>query len=59
MIYSCIWLNIGVLGALKRIHGPKREEITGDPRKLHNEELHNLHSLPNIITVNKRRTMGM
>jgi hypothetical protein len=35
--------------ALRRIFGPKRDEVTGDWRKLHNEELHNLYSLPNII----------
>jgi hypothetical protein len=34
---------------LRRIFGPKREEMTGGWRKLHNEELHNLYSLPNII----------
>jgi hypothetical protein len=34
---------------LGRILGPKRDEVTGDWRKLHNEELHNLYSSPNII----------
>jgi hypothetical protein len=34
---------------LRRIFGPKRDEVTGDWRKLHNEELHNLYSSPNII----------
>jgi hypothetical protein len=29
---------------LRRIFGPKREEVTGEWRKLHNEELHNLYS---------------
>jgi hypothetical protein len=33
---------------LRRIFGPKRDEVTGDWRKLHNEELHNLYSSPNI-----------
>jgi hypothetical protein len=32
---------------LRRIFGPKREEVTGDWRQLHNEELHNLNSSPN------------
>jgi hypothetical protein len=32
---------------LRRIFGPKRDEVTGDWTKLHNEELHNLYSLPN------------
>jgi hypothetical protein len=34
---------------LRRIFGPKRDEVTGDWRKLHNEELHNLYFSPNII----------
>jgi hypothetical protein len=34
---------------LRRIFGPKRDEVTGDWRKLHNGELHNLYSSPNII----------
>ena len=34
---------------LRKIFGVKRDEITGDRRKLHNAELHALHSLPNII----------
>jgi hypothetical protein len=34
---------------LRRIFGPKRDEVTGDWRKLHNEELHNLYSSPNIM----------
>jgi hypothetical protein len=34
---------------LRRIFGPKRDEVTGDFRKLHNEELHRLYSAPSII----------
>jgi hypothetical protein len=34
---------------LRRIFGPKREEVRGDWRKLHNEELHNVYSSPSII----------
>jgi hypothetical protein len=34
---------------LRRIFGPKRDELTKDWRKLHNEELHILYSSPNII----------
>jgi hypothetical protein len=34
---------------LRRIFGPKRDEVTGEWRKLHNEEFHNLFSSPNII----------
>jgi hypothetical protein len=36
---------------LRRIFGPKRDEVTGEWRKLHNEELHNLYSSPDIITI--------
>jgi hypothetical protein len=42
---------------LRRIFGPKRDEVTGDWRKLHNEELHSLYSLPNIIRMIKSRRM--
>jgi hypothetical protein len=42
---------------LRRIFGPKRDEVTGDCRKLHNEELHNLYSSPNIIRIIKFRRM--
>jgi hypothetical protein len=38
-----------------RIFGPKRNKVTGDWRKLHNEELHNLHSSPNITRMIKSR----
>jgi hypothetical protein len=34
---------------LRRIFGPKREKVTGGWRKLHNENLHNLYTSPNII----------
>jgi hypothetical protein len=34
---------------LRRIFGPKRDEVTGEWRNLHNEELHNLYSYPDII----------
>jgi uncharacterized membrane protein len=34
---------------LRRIFGPKRDEVTVEWRKLHNEELHNLYSSPNIM----------
>jgi hypothetical protein len=38
---------------LRRIFGPKRDEVTGGWRKLHNEELHNLYSSPRIIRMIK------
>jgi hypothetical protein len=40
---------------LMRTVGSKRDEITGDWRKLHNEELHNLCSSPSIIRIKSRR----
>jgi len=42
---------------LMRILGPKRDEVTGDWRKLHNEELNNLYFSPNIVGVIKPRRM--
>ena len=38
---------------LRRVFGPKRDEVTGEWRKLHNEELNDLYSLPNIVRVVK------
>jgi hypothetical protein len=40
---------------LRRIFGPKRDEVTGERRKLHNEELHNLYSSPDIRQIKSRR----
>ena len=40
---------------LRRIFGPKRDEVTGKCRKLHNEELKGLYSSPNIVRVIKSR----
>jgi hypothetical protein len=42
---------------LRRIFGPKREKVTGDWRKLHNEEFYNLYSSPDIIRKTKSRRM--
>jgi hypothetical protein len=42
---------------LRRIFGPKRAEVTGEWRKLHNEELHDLYSSPSIIRIIKSRRM--
>jgi hypothetical protein len=42
---------------LRRIFGPKRDEVTGEWRKLHNEELHNLYPFPDIIRQVKSRRM--
>jgi hypothetical protein len=51
-----------VLGAfenrmLRRIFGPKRDEVTGEWRKLHNEELRDLYSSPSIIRIIKTSRM--
>jgi len=43
---------------LRRIFGPKRDEVTGERRKLHNEELNDLYFSPNIVRVVKSRRMG-
>ena len=42
---------------LGRVFGPKRDEVTGVWRKLHNEELNDLYSLPNTVRVVKSRRM--
>jgi hypothetical protein len=42
---------------LRRIFGPRRDEATGDWRKVHNEELHKLYSSPNVIRMIKSRRM--
>ena len=42
---------------LRGVFGPKRDEVTGEWRKLHNEELRDLYSLPNIVRVVKSRRM--
>jgi hypothetical protein len=42
---------------LRRIFGPKRDEVKGEWRKLPNEELNNLYTLPNIVWMKKSRRM--
>jgi hypothetical protein len=50
------WLRVFENRVLRRIFGPKGDEVTGVWRKLHNEELHDLYSVSNIIRViNSRR----
>jgi hypothetical protein len=42
---------------LRKIFGPKRDEVRGGWRKLHNEELHNLYSSPSTVGIIKSRRM--
>ena len=42
---------------LRRIFGPRRDEVTGEWKRLHNEELNDLYSSPNIVWVVKSRRM--
>jgi len=42
---------------LRRIFGPRRDEVTGELRRLHNEELNDLYSSPNIVRMIKSRRM--
>jgi hypothetical protein len=67
VLYGCetwsltLWeehrLRVFENGVQRRISGPKRDEVTGEWRKLHNEELHILYSSPNIIRQIKSRRM--
>jgi hypothetical protein len=67
VLYGCeIWslklreehkLRVFENRVLRRIFGPKRDEVTGEYRKLYNEELHILYSSPNIIRQTKSRQM--
>jgi hypothetical protein len=42
---------------LRKVFGSKRDEVTGEWRKVHNEELHDVYSSPSIITIMKLRRM--
>jgi hypothetical protein len=51
------WLRVFENRLLRRIFGPKRDEVIGDWIKHHNHELHNLYSSPSIKRMNKSRRM--
>ena len=67
VLYGCeIWsltlreerrLRVSENRVLRRVFGPKRDEVIGLLRKLHNEELRDLYSLSNIVRVLKSRRM--
>jgi hypothetical protein len=57
-LYGCeTWSLILRNRVLRRIFGPKKDEVTGEWRKLHNEELHDLYSSPSIIRIFKASRM--
>jgi hypothetical protein len=49
------WLRVFENRVLKKVFGPKRDKVRWEWRKLHNEELNDLYSLPNIVRVVKSR----
>jgi len=53
----CALIRVSENRMLRRIFGPKRDVVTRQWRKLHNEELNDLYSLPNIVRVMKSRIM--
>ena len=56
-MFVSLRLTVFETRVLRRIFRPKRDEVTGEWRKLHNEELSDLYSLPNIVRVVKSRRM--
>jgi hypothetical protein len=52
-------LRVSENRVLRRIFGPERDEVTVEWRKLHNEELNDMYSSPNIVWVIKSRTTWM
>jgi hypothetical protein len=54
---TCEQLRVFENRVLRRIFGPKKDEVTGEWRKLHSEELNDLYSFPTIVRVIKSRRM--
>jgi len=50
-------LRVFEIRVLRRVFGPKRDEVTGEVRKLHNKEFYDLYSSPNVIGAIKSRIM--
>ena len=62
VMYGCetrspTWSDERRLRVMRRVFEPKRDEVTGEWRKLHNEKLRDLYSLPNIVRVVESRRM--
>jgi hypothetical protein len=55
--FKCVRLRVFENSGLRRIFGPKKDEVTGEWQKLYNEEFHYLYSSPNIVRVIKSRRM--
>ena len=53
-----MWLRVFENRVLRRVFGHKKDEVTGECRKLHNEELKDLYSSPSIVQVVKSRKMS-
>ena len=52
---TVIWCRVFESRLVRRIFGPKRDEVTGKWRRLQKEELYDLYSSPNIVRVTSRR----
>jgi hypothetical protein len=59
VLHGCETLSLTLRedNRLRKIFGPKRDEVIGGWRKLHNEELHNLYCSPSLIRIIKSRRM--